>query len=184
MARQAKAKETNELNLEENENITESVKEPVAESQELDLEKKVTVKSIAGWETGFNRILEFGSVSVVPYGSIRISRNEIIAQIQNGNVAFSGTDGRGSHATYYIEDKPTRIEVGFEDKEHAQLFLNEDIVKKLFNIKEQKAFENAFREAVVTRAEKKAVLSIVKKLGINDFNKIRFVENYTGFKMQ
>lgn len=179
-----KATKEAEQNLEEK-IVAQEVEAPKQEEpEEFDLDKKVTIRSIAGWDTGFNRIVEVGSVAVVPYGSVKMSRNEIIAQIQSGNTLFGGTDGIGSHATYYIEDEPTRIEVGFEDKNRKQLFLNDDMVKNLFNIKNQTEFESKFKECIVTRAEKKSVLSIVKKLGINDYAKIRFAENYTGFKMQ
>lgn len=157
------------------------------EYEELNLDQKVTIRSISGWNTGFDRIVEgIGSVTVVPGGTARISRNEIIAQVQNGNMLFNGFDGKGSHASYYIEDRPTRIEVGFEspDGNIKQKIFSEKLVKDLFDIDDQAEFEKEFMDAIVTRAEKYSVIPVMKKLGINDYSKIRFVEKYTGFKME
>ena len=80
----------------------------MAENQEktLNLEEKVTVKNIAGWSVGFARLADMrGDVVIPAEGTVRLSRNEIIMQTQNGNRLFTGTDTRGSHATLFIEDK-------------------------------------------------------------------------------
>ena len=47
--------------------------------EELNLEKKVTIKNIAGWEVGFKRIEGDGDVTLPPNGTSRLSRSEIIA---------------------------------------------------------------------------------------------------------
>jgi len=166
------------------EQTVETPKEEVYE--ELNLEQKVTVKSIAPWATGFTRIVEgIGDVQIVPNGSVRLTRGEIIAQSQSGNVGFNGFDGKGSHATYYIEDAPTRKELGFEslDGTVKQEVFSDDLIKKLFKIDDQGSFEDSFKRAIVTRAEKHASLQSIKKLKLNDYSKIRFVENYTGVKL-
>lgn len=155
-------------------------------TKELNLDTKVTVKSLAGWDTGFERRVDgMGDVNIAPEGTTRLSRNEIIAQVQTGNKLFSGIDGLGNHATLYINDKATRVELGFEseDGKTKQEFLDEDKVKKLFDIKTYDRFETAFMDAVQTRAEKYAVMQMIKKLKLNDYSKIRFAETYTGFKM-
>lgn len=155
------------------------------ETKELNLEQKVTVRNIAGWMTGFRRIESQGDVTIPPEGTIRLSRSEIIAQVQNGNRLFNGIDERGSHATLYIDDKETRIECDFEteDGSHTQLVLTTDAVKKLFSIKGVKPFETRLKELVVTRAERYALTQIIKKEKLNDHDKIRIVEKYTGYKI-
>lgn len=157
----------------------------VAEVKELNLEQKVTIKNIAGWTVGFKRIEGDGDVTIPPEGTTRLSRSEIIAQVQNGNRLLTGTDNRGSHATVYTDDAPTRVELDFDIPEEniTQQVLTADAVKKLFEYKTMKSFEDKLRQMVVTRAEKYAILQIIKKEKFNDFEKIRAVENYTGFKM-
>ena len=153
--------------------------------EELYLEKKVTFKNIAGWEVGFKRIEGDGDVTLPPNGTSRLSRSEIIAQVQSGNRLLSGIDNRGSHATIYIDDEATREELDFDSKENntKQVVLTSDAVKKLFEYKTMKSFEDNLRNLVVTRAEKYAIIQMIKKEKFNDFEKIRAVENYTGFKM-
>lgn len=155
--------------------------EPVI--KELNLDEKVTVKNIAGWNVGFARRADgYGDVLLAPNGSLRLSRNEIIAQVQSGNKLFTGIDGIGTHATIYINDAATRREVGFDTDEASQVvFCNLDI-KKLFSIKNKAEFESKFAEAIYTRAEKYAVMEAMKKENINDYAKIRFAESHTGYK--
>lgn len=156
------------------------------EQVELNLEQKVTVKNIAGWTVGFARIDSNGDVTITADGSTKLTRNEIIAQVQNGNKLFTGVNGDGSHATLFIDDEPTRKEVGFdsEDGETKQVVFSDAAVKQMFSAKGQPAFEKALRETIKTRAEKYAVIQAIKRLKINDYSKIRLVEDYTGFKVQ
>ena len=157
----------------------------IEQPKELNMEQKVTVRNIAGWPVGFKRIETQGDVTIPKEGTVRLSRSEIIAQTQSGNRLFNGVDERGSHATLYIEDKPTRLEVEFDSKEEkrTQSILSSDLVKKLFDYKTMKTFEDKLHEYVVTRAEKYAITQIIKKLKLNDHEKIRVIENYTGYKL-
>lgn len=158
-------------------------KATTTEPKELNLETKVTVRSIAGWDTYFSRITEVGDVRITPNGTIRLSRNEIIAQVQNGNRLFAGIDGLGGHATLYIEDEPTRIELGFDQDGKKQNILTDEKAKSLFAIKQQEEFEATYIKEVITRAEEYALIQIIKRLGLNDYRKIRFIEKYSGFNL-
>ena len=161
--------------------------EDTIKREDLNLDARVTVKNIAGWTVGFSRVADgVGDVNITPNGSARLSRNEIIAQVQNGNKLFLGTDGAGSHATIYIDDAPTRIWLDFEseDGSRKQDVFSDVKMKSLFDIKTQKSFESKFPAAICTRAEKYAAIQAIKRLQLNDFNKIRFVENYTGYKVE
>lgn len=150
------------------------------EPHELNLETKVTLRSIADWNTGFSRKSDgVGDVMIAPKGTVRLSRNEIISQVQSGNKLISGIDGLGNHATLIIEDEDTRKEVGFEN----QIAFSDDLVKKVFDIDKQEAFEEEFQKAFVTRAEKFAVMEAIDRLGINNYKKIRFAESYTGISI-
>lgn len=149
----------------------------------LNLEQKVTVKSIAGWSVGFSRIDGIGDIAIPPEGRIKLTRSEIIAQTQTDNKLFAGIDGMGSHATLYIDDVATRKELEFEsaDGKRKQVVLTEDVMKNLFNIKNQSSFESQFAETVKTRAEKYAAMQMIKKLGLNDYSKIIFAVKHTGY---
>lgn len=157
--------------------------EPIVQ-EALNLDAKVTVRNIAPWNVGFARKADgVGDISIAPNGVIRLSRNEIIVQSQSGNKLFNGVDGRGSHATLYIDDEATRRELEFESTDAKQeSFVNVDIAK-LFDIKKsQSAFEKEFMDKIRTRAEKCAVIEAMRKAKVSDYHKIRFAEQYTGFK--
>ena len=156
------------------------IKEPSIDVEEdFNLEKKVSVRSIAEWTTGFQRIETNGDVTIPPNGTVRLSRGEIISQVQNGNLLFTGIDGQGSHATLYIEDKPTRIEADFETETSIQNVINKERIDDLFAIKSIKDFESTLHSMVVTRAEKYAIMGFIRKGNFNDYNKVRAVEDYT-----
>jgi len=77
------------------------------------------------------------------------------------------------------------VELGFESEDGSvkQLCFSDELVKEVFSISSQNEFEREFREKFVTRTEFKAVVGAISRLGINDYRKIRFVEDYTGFKL-
>lgn len=171
-------KETNAEMAVEKTRTTES-----AEDLIFNPEKKITIKSIANWTTGFKRIETNGDATIPANGSIRLTASEVIAQVQNGNTLFLGTDERGSHATLYIEDKVTRIEADFEDATSEQNVITVDSVKELFK-KSKNSFMKELPQIVVTRAEKYAIIDIIRKEKLfDDYEKVRAVEDHTGLRV-
>ena len=158
-------------------------KETKSKVEEIRMEDKITVTSIAPWATGFRRILTVGDVSIAPNGTIRLSREEVLAQGQSNNKLLTGIDGIGSHATLYIEDEWTRKELGFDTDDKKQTVINKKLVKDMFDKKTLPAFKKAVEETIVTRAEKFSLLSIIKTLKINEYDKIAFCEEYCGAKV-
>lgn len=151
--------------------------------EEFNLDAKVTVRNIAPWDVGFARKADgVGDIGIAPNGVTRLSRNEIIVQSQSGNKLFNGIDGKGAHATLYIDDEATRRELEFENESAKQeSFVNVDIAK-LFDTKKSLAtFKKEFVEKIHTRAEKCAVIEAMRKANVSDYHKIRFAEEYTGF---
>lgn len=148
----------------------------------LNLDEKVTVRNLAGWKVSFMRKHDGeGAIKITQGGQQRLSRNEIQAQINDGNTLFVGT-GNGSHATLYIEDAATRKWVGFEDENRPQLVFTDGLVEKLFSMN-QAEFETNLPVYISTRAEKFALIEAIRRLGFNDYRKIVFAEKHTGFKI-
>lgn len=80
-----------DINVKTVEKIVERVVEkPIEEDTRLD--KKINVRSIAPWITGAPRVTTNGDISVPPKGTVLLSREEVIAQAQNGNRLLNGTD--------------------------------------------------------------------------------------------
>lgn len=150
---------------------------------DLNLDAKVTVKNLAGWNVAFARLQDgYGDVSIVANGQQRLSRNEVIAQINNNNRLFTGIDSNGGHATVYIDDAATRRWVGFEEDGKPQMVFTEKLVKDLFNMN-QSDYEDSLPKLIRTRAEKYALIETIKKLKLNDYAKIVFASEYTGYKL-
>lgn len=158
-------------------------KEAKNTQKEIRMDEKITLTSIAPWITGFPRILTVGDVSIAPNGMVRLSREEVLAQGQSGNKLIAGIDGMGGHATLYIEDEWTRQELGFDTEDNKQVILTKDALKELFKEKTFASFKKAVKERVITRAEKFCLLSAIKTLKINDYDKISFCEEYCGAKL-
>ncbi len=149
-------------------------------TEEIKLDKKVTVRSIAPWTTGSSRKTSVGDVTIPALGTVLLSREEIITQGQNGNTLLTGIDGVGSHATWYIEDDYTRNELSFDTDGKKQEFLTQEEIKRIFDLKTKKSFKDNIKKSVVTRAEKYYLLHTIKTLGFNDYAKNAFCEDYCG----
>lgn len=183
----SEVKNDTESNVDDNVKTSEKIIEriiekPVEEDNRLD--KKINVRSIAPWITGAPRVTTNGDISVPPKGTVLLSREEVIAQAQNGNRLINGTDSVGSHATWYIDDVFTRSELSFDipDENKSQIFLTKNIVKEIFAIKSQKDFESKIENRVVTRAEKAYLIECIKEFNFNDYRKIDFCVRYTGIE--
>ena len=149
----------------------------------IKLDEKVVVRSIAPWSTGARRILTVGDISIQPKGTVTISREELISQGQSGNKLLTGIDGKGSHATWYIEDDFVRKELEFDSDKKKQTFLKKEDIQKMFELKTMNAFEKNLTENVKTRAEKVFLMESIKELQINDYSKIVKCVEYTGNKL-
>ena len=149
----------------------------------LNMNENISIKNLTNFPVGFRRINGNGEVNLPPNTSVLIDRAEVISQIQSQNILFCGENNDSSHPYIFVEDKETRVFVGFETEDKPQEIISEDKIKKIFDIKTQKSFEKAITETIVTLAEKKTLIETIKKLGINDHSKIKFIEKYTEMKI-
>jgi len=145
------------------------------------LDEKVVIKNLCAWNLYFPRVESLGEVKVAPNGKMRLTKAEIQAQMFSGNKMFVGIDGQGSHARIYIDDKNTRQLVEFEQEERQKI-LDHESVKELLAYKTQKSFEKNVKDRVKTQAEKNFLIEESTKQKLNDFEKINFIEKYTGYK--
>lgn len=151
----------------------------------LDLDKKVVVENLCNWQLDFKRINTTGDISIAPKAKYSMIAGEVVSQCYATNRLFMGNDGQGSHARILIHDKDVRVEVGLEseDGKSTQFLITDEVLKEMFEIKTITAFKKNVQAKVLTHAEKNALVEYVKKHEINDYTKIKFVEEYTGFKV-
>ena len=160
---------------------TESVYENAAVNdtvtEKINFDEKITVRNIAPWLVGWNKIESNGEVNINPYGSMRITRAEYISKFENGNKLICGT-GNGEHATVVTEDKAVRKYL-----EITAPILKKEYTKKIFEIKGIVDFENKIKDTFVTRAEKLLLIEHIKECKFNDHNKIRICELHCGMSV-
>lgn len=138
------------------------------------------VKSLVPWSVGFKRINSIGDVTLPAFGKIYLDAEEIISQCYNNNKLFVGPNGNGDHASLYVEDDTLRKEVGFETDDKKQDILSDEKLRKLFDYKQMETFKRHLVSAIVTQAERFKIVEYIKKNKVNDYNKIKVVEEVTG----
>lgn len=146
--------------------------------------EKIAIVNLTPWEQGFGRKNTIGSITLPAYGRMNIEREEVVSQCYDKNVQFVGIDGQGSHARIYIEDADIRKEFEFEAENRKQNILTDEKLAKLFEYKRMGDFEKNLKEYVRIHAEKFVLIDYIKKHKINDYDKIKAVEKYTGVKIE
>lgn len=155
------------------------------ENKELNMDKKVLVKNLAPWDVGFPNKTSYGDTVFSPSGSTRMRREEIVAQAESGNKLFNGIDEIGSHATLFIDDEETREYIGYDSKEEGrtQNIISDDKITSWFGLKTQKTFEAKVKANVITMAEKSYLLSAIKRLNFDSYEKISFCQEHCKFRL-
>ena len=198
MARQSKTSNTKETQNQSNSDFIEELvsevnktepentkKKPTNESKEqtievdkpLNLEEKITLRNIANWPVAFAREETTGDIVISANGFVRLTRNEVILQVNKGNRLFTGAKLDGNHPTIFIDDEPTRIELGYDQ----QIVLTEQLVEKLMSISDFNTFVSQVNGNIITRGEKYSFAKALEEKGFNDYKKMMYLESYTGY---
>lgn len=144
---------------------------------------KVSIVNLTPWPQGFRRINTVGHISIPAYGRMNLETEEVVSQCYAKNNQFTGEDGHGSHARIYVEDPAIRKEFEFETETVKQKVLTDDKLAKLFEYKRMGDFEKNMKDLVVIHAERFILVEYIKKHKINDYEKIKAVERFTGIPM-
>lgn len=132
----------------------------------------VLVNNLCSWPLNFRRLAGQGDIAIP--GNARnfplLTEEEVLSQIQTGNVMFTGTDGMGNHARIQIIDEGQRKKLfGLESEEvGAPELLNEESVKELLSIRSKAKFNERMAAMVQTEAEKRMLVELAFKAGADD----------------
>ncbi|MEH7758093.1 hypothetical protein [Bacillus pumilus] len=148
----------------------------------IDLDKKIKVKNLCSWDLYFKKFESNGDFKLPANGVRQITVAEVQSQVYDNVKMFAGTDGVGSHAKIYIDDKETRVHLGFESDDTTQNVIDQETIKKILTLKTQKSFEDNVKKSIKLDSEKAQLFEVAKDSKINDHSKIKFIEEYTGFK--
>ena len=149
----------------------------------LDMDKRSKVVNLCPWAVSFMLPNSNGEVLLEANKSTTINNEELVTLADNQNVMFCGT-GDGNHARIYVENPDYRQYVGFDDPENKkiQFVLTSDECAKILELKTDSTFEKHVKEKVVLNHEKEIFMSYCRKVKLNDYNRIKFLEEYTGIK--
>ena len=147
----------------------------------------VKVRNLCSWSIYFKLQNTRGDIEILPSpGSKNMFVSEIISQVDNGNVFFIGEDDKGSHAKIYIEHDELRKELGFDslDGKEMQKILTDEKCESILALKTQKSFEKNVKEFVVANHEKDKIIKVARKMKIDSYEKISFLEDYCNMKFK
>ena len=151
---------------------------------DVSLNERVAIDNLYGWSIGFRASESERDILIAPYvkNFKQLTVAEVDSQVKLGNVVFCGQDGYGSHAAFRILDPVIREYVFGEDVDPIQL--TEERVRELFNIDDKKTFEKKLSELVVTDSEKRMIVVLAEKIGIEDVVsfKLAAIEKISGIK--
>lgn len=146
----------------------------------INMNDKSKVRNLADWQISWERINAVGDETLKPNATIYINNAEIESQVENGNKFFTGTDGLGSHSRVYIENLEMREYLGFDNKEEkrTQIILNDERCKEILEYKTFSTFKKHVEDSVITNQEKAKIINYARKIKLNDYDKIQFLEQH------
>lgn len=149
----------------------------------LDMDKRSKVVNLCPWAVSFILPNSNGEVLLEANKSTTINNEELVTLADNQNVMFCGT-GDGNHARIYVDNPDYRQYVGFDDPDNKkiQFVLTGDECAKILELKTDSTFEKHVKEKIVLNHEKEIFMSYCRKAKLNDYNRIKFLEEYTGIK--
>lgn len=150
----------------------------------LDLDKRSKVTNLCPWAVTFILPNSGGEVRIEGNKSTTINNGELVTMKDNNSVMLCGT-GDGNHARLYVDNPEFREYVGFDNQEEKlkQFILIPEECEKICALKTDSSFKKRVEEKVVSEHEKAIFMNYCKKTKFNDYNKIVFLEEYTGLKM-
>lgn len=149
----------------------------------LDMDKRSRVINLCSWAVSFTLPNSKAEILLDGGKSTIINNSELVTLADNQDIMFYGTKD-GNHARIYVDNKDFREYVGFDNAEEkrTQFILTDEEFQKIFDLKTDTAFEKNVKEKVVMSHEKQNIVIYAKKNKINDYNRIKFLEGYTGIK--
>lgn len=141
---------------------------------------RINITNLAPWPVYFKRLLNNGDVGIQGGATMSIERDEIEQQCYGRNELFLGTDGHGAHARLIIDDKTLRDQFDIPDDQAVPM---DAYLDKVFAYKTQGAFEKNIVDFLKYPHEVHRILDYIKRKNINDYAKIRFVENATSARL-
>lgn len=147
----------------------------------LDMDKRSKVVNLCNWSVSFTLPNSNSDILLGARQSTTLNNAELVSLADNQNIMFYGSES-GDHARVWVENPEYREYVGFDDpeKKKRQFVLNDEECQKIFDLKQDAAFQKHIKEKVVMSHEKDIIMAYARKIKCDSYNKIKFLEEYTG----
>lgn len=151
----------------------------------LDMDKRSSIKNLCPWTVSFTLPISNANILLGANKKTSVNNAELVSLIENGNPMFVGT-GEGNHARVYVENAELRQYVGYDDEESKkkQFVLNDEECERILAYKTFSTFKKHIEDDVIANHEKAKIIEYARKIKLNDYEKIRFLEEHTGINFK
>lgn len=149
----------------------------------LDLDKRSKVINLCPYGVVFVLPNSRAEILLEANKTKDVNNGELVTLADNEDIMFYGT-GNGDHARIYVDNKDFREFVGFDcaEEKRTQYVLTTKECQRILDLKTQSSFEKNVAEKVLMKHEKENIMKYARKMKLNDYQKISFLESYTGLK--
>lgn len=129
---------------------------------------RVEITNLFGWAISFKSPITRQDIYIEQYArNLKIlTVQEVQTQIIEGNIAFCGVDGCGSHAAFLIEDPEMRKFLFKTDVEPVQFTMER--LNKVLAAKTRDTFKHGLDELIVTTSEAREAQKRLDSIGLDD----------------
>lgn len=119
------------------------------------LNKKVEIENLFSWGISMKALVVNRPEGIYVPGKIKRCRSftldEVLEQVSVENIAFSGTDGKGAHAAFYISDPEMRDYIFGSKEEPIQL--TDERFKDMLAQDSEEDLMREMKKIIVTKSE-------------------------------
>jgi hypothetical protein len=146
----------------------------------VNMNDKSKVINLCNYPVSWKRITQMGDEYIKGNASVYVLNSELETQKDSGNKFIVGSDGQGSHAEIYIDNAELREQFMFDDatEKRTQFVVNDDKCKTILESKAISSFKKNLKENIVTNHEKMKIVDVARKIKLNDYEKIKALEDY------
>jgi len=151
----------------------------------IDKNARSMIVNICPWKVSFHLPISNADVMLGVNKKTSVNNEELIVLCENSNVMFAGT-GDGNHARIYIENDELRKFVGYdsEDGKIKQFILTDEECQKILDYKTIVTYRKHLEEDVVCNHEKTRIMEYARRVKLNDYEKINWLEQHCGMKFK
>lgn len=151
----------------------------------LDMDKRSKIVNLCPWSVSFVLPNSNGELLLEANKTATVRNEELVTLADNQNVMFNGT-GDGNHARIYVDNSDFREYVGYDvpNEKKYQFVLTKDECAKIFELKSDSAFKKNVKDKIVLHHEKEIFMNYCRKMKLNKFDRIEFLEEHTGIKFR